>query len=159
MIFVTVGTSSWDFTRLIKEMDQISEEIDEEVIMQIGSNKYEPKNSKFFKITSEKEIEELYENARIIVAHAGIGAIISARRHNKPIIIVPRRKDFKEHFDDHQIDTARELEKEGIVKVIWDLMELKKVLKENHADTIIKKNKHLIISLRGYINNLDSLKG
>jgi UDP-N-acetylglucosamine transferase subunit ALG13 len=122
MIFVTVGTSSWDFTRLIKEMDRIAGMIDEEVIMQISDIKYEPKNAKYFRFVSNERIEELYEDARVVVSHAGVGCIISALKHNKPNIVVPRRKKYAEHFDDHQLEIAKELEKEGKVKVVWNII-------------------------------------
>ena len=48
MIFVTTGTHSQGFDRLIQKMDEIAGKINEEVIMQIGSAKYKPKNAKFF---------------------------------------------------------------------------------------------------------------
>ena len=38
MIFVTVGTTPYDFSRLIKEMDKIAVNIEEDVIMQIGES-------------------------------------------------------------------------------------------------------------------------
>jgi UDP-N-acetylglucosamine transferase subunit ALG13 len=155
MIFVTVGTSSWNFTRLIKEMDHIAEEINEEVIIQIGYDKYEPKNAKYFRTTTKEEMERLYESARIIVSHAGIGAIISAIKHNKPIIVIPRRMEYGEHFDNHQVDIARELEREGIVKVVWDIKEIGKVLRDETINYEFRKNKRLVITLREYIKSLE----
>ena len=155
MIFVTVGTSSWNFTRLIKEMDRIAEEVNEEVIIQIGYDKYEPKNAKYFRTTTKEEMERLYESTRIIVSHAGIGAIISAIKHNKPIIVIPRRMEYGEHFDNHQVDTARELEREGIVKVVWDIEEIGKVLRDETINYEFRKDKRLVIALREYIKSLE----
>jgi len=155
MIFVTVGTSSWNFTRLIKEMDRIAEEVNEEVIIQIGYDKYEPKNAKYFRTTTKEEMERLYESTRIIVSHAGIGAIISAIKHNKPIIVIPRRMEYGEHFDNHQVDTARELEREGIVKVVWDIEGIGKVLRDETINYEFRKDKRLVIALREYIKSLE----
>jgi len=155
MIFVTVGTSSWNFTRLIKEMDRIAEEVNEEVIIQIGYDKYEPKNAKYFRTTTKEEMERLYESARIIVSHAGIGTIISAIKHNKPIIVIPRRMEYGENFDNHQVDTARELEREGIVKVVWDIEEIGKVLRDETINYEFRKDKRLVIALREYIKSLE----
>ena len=42
MIFVTVGTHDQGFKRLVKKMDEIAGQIDEEVVMQIGSTDYKP---------------------------------------------------------------------------------------------------------------------
>lgn len=155
MIFVTVGTSSWNFTRLIKEMDRIAEEVNEEVIIQIGYDKYEPKNAKYFRTTTKEEMERLYESARIIVSHAGIGTIISAIKHNKPIIVIPRRMEYGENFDNHQVDTARELEREGIVKVVWDIEGIGKVLRDETINYEFRKDKRLVIALREYIKSLE----
>lgn len=153
MIFGAVGTNSWDFTRLIKELDNISHEIDEKVIIQIGNNVYTPKNAEYFSFISKNEIEKIYENSRVIVSHAGIGIILSAIRYNKPIIIIPRMKKYGEHFDDHQSDTAKKLEEEGI-QVVWDIKELKSILTENDLKNSFKKNNDLINNLKSYINTL-----
>ena len=159
MIFVTVGTNSWDFTRLIKEMDRIAGKIDEEVIMQISHIEYEPKNAKYFRFASNEEIEELYKNARVVVSHAGVGCIISALKHAKPNIVVPRRKEYGEHFDDHQLGIAKELEKEGKVKVVWDIEKLEEILNSANDDSItVKKDRRLVAALRDYINNLEKSK-
>jgi UDP-N-acetylglucosamine transferase subunit ALG13 len=159
MIFVTVGTNSWDFTRLIKEMDRIAGKIDEEVIMQISHIEYKPKNAKYFSFASNEEIEELYKNARVVVSHAGVGCIISTLKHNKPIIVVPRRKEYGEHFDDHQVDIARELEREGKISVVWDVRELGEALNGVNEDfAIVKKDRKLVLALRDYINNVEKSK-
>ena len=157
MIFVTVGTSSWDFTRLIKEMDRIAGNLDEVVIMQISEIKYEPTNTKYFRFTSNEEIEELYKKARIVVSHAGIGCIVTALGHDKIPIVVPRQKRFGEHIDDHQIGTAKELEKEGKIKVVYNIENLENTLKEmnlNHEK--INKDKRLTLALKKYITTLEN---
>ena len=160
LIFVTIGMTSWDFSRLIKEMDRIAGKVDEEVIMQISDSNYEPKNVKYFRFTSNEEIEELYENARVVVSHAGVGCIISALKHNKPNIVVPRRKEYGEHIDDHQVDIAKELEREGKVRVMWDVEELEEALNGVDMDFApVKKDRKLVLALRDYINNLEGLKG
>jgi len=154
MIFVTVGTSSWDFTRLIKEMDRIAGKIDEEVVMQIAGIEYLPKNARYFRFVSKEKIEELYKNARVVVSHAGVGCIISALKHNKPIIVVPRRKRYGELFDDHQIDIAKELEKEEKIKVVWNIKDLEKALYAVNHSINTKKDRKLVSMLNRYINDL-----
>ena len=155
MIFVTVGTSSWDFSRLLKEMDNIAGKIDEEVIMQISNIKYKPRNAKYFRFNSKEEIERLYKNARVVVIHAGVGSIISALRHSKVIIVVPRRKEYGELFDNHQLDIAKELERDSIIKVVWDLEKLETILKNSeNCSPYSPKNNKLIYELRYFINNI-----
>ncbi|GAB4315562.1 MAG: hypothetical protein Kow0019_15760 [Methanobacteriaceae archaeon] len=154
MIFGLVGTNSWDFTRLIKELDMIASETDEEVVLQIGNNKIRPKYAEYFNFKSKREIEAFYKRSRVIVAHAGIGILLSAIRYKKPIIIVPRMKKYGEHFDDHQIDTAKQLEKEGIT-VLWDITKLKSFLINQNLKNYFKKNNDLIYNLKNYIKNYE----
>src|SRR6185503_3524674 len=43
----------------------------------------------------------------LVVAHAGMGSVITAGEHGKPIVLLPRRAGLGEHTNDHQVDTAR----------------------------------------------------
>ena len=67
MIFVTVGTSSWKFDRLLIEMDRIASFLTEEIIMQVGESDFVPKNCKYFKFLPKSEIDRFYDEARVIV--------------------------------------------------------------------------------------------
>lgn len=157
MILVITGTSSWDFSRLIKEMDRIAGKTDEEIVMQISDTRYEPKNAKFFRFVSEEEFESLFQKARLIISHAGIGSIISTFRHKKPLILVPRRKKFYEHFDDHQTDIAGELEKENKCIVVWDIQNLEMMLNVNQFPKIdTNKECSLIVNLKNYLEKIEA---
>lgn len=156
MIFVTVGTSSWDFTRLIKEMDRIAGMIDEGVVMQISDTQYLPQNAKYFRFTSDEEYKRLFESARVIVSHAGVGTIITALHYNKPIIVVPRRKVYGEHVDDHQIEITRELEQEGKIIALYDINGLESALREiDRTPASTSRDKEMVNRLKEYLNNLD----
>lgn len=155
MIFVTIGTM-YGYPRLINEMDNIARDIDEEVIMQIGETTYEPNNAKYFRFCSREEMSDIIEKSRIVVCHAGVGSIMSAIEHAKPVIVIPRRKEYNEVIDDHQLEIARELEKDGIVKAVYDLKELKNILNVpiNFYGTLEKENL-LSMKLREYLNQLN----
>jgi len=116
LIFVTVGGMR-AFDRLIREMDRIACELDEQVIMQIGSTDYEPQNCAYSRFISRSDMERLCADARVIVAHAGTGSILTALEHSRPIVLVPRLKKFGEAFDDHQLEIARQLEAQGVAVV------------------------------------------
>ena len=155
MILVIIGMM-YKFERLIKEMDKIAGRTDEEVIMQIGETAYEPKNATYFKFASREEMDGLYEAAKVVVCHAGVGSIFTALDHGKPVIAVPRRKKYGEHVDDHQLEIARELEKEGRITVVCDVDELEKVLRTitNPAHVGSERTK-LVNALKGYIRGLE----
>lgn len=139
-------------------MDNIAKKNDEEVIIQTGHINYKIQTAKHFKFLSGEEFTKIYESARLIVSHAGIGSIITALRNNKPFIIVPRMKKYGEHLDDHQLEIAGEIEKEGIATVVYDLKNLEKLIKivnaysrrrfNNEKTILIKKLRRHLIELK-----------
>jgi len=155
MIFVTIGTPSQGFPRLIKKMDEIAGKIDEKIIMQIGYEKYKPKNAEYFDFLEDFEkIIELNKLARIVVCHGGIGGIITALQQGTPVIAVPRLKKYNEENDDHQLETVEALKKEWMIKVVYEVEELDQFINNPDINKIkIKANKDLTNFLRDYINN------
>jgi UDP-N-acetylglucosamine transferase subunit ALG13 len=147
----------YKFERLIKEMDEIAGRTDEEVIMQIGETAYEPKNATYFKFASREEMDGLYEAARVVVCHAGVGSIFTALDHGKPVIAVPRRKKYGEHVDDHQLEIARELEKEGAIIAIYNISDLEKALHSIGANPVHigSERMRLVNALRDYVRELE----
>lgn len=156
MIFVTVGVM-YGFDRLVKEMDEIAGRIAEAVVMQIGETTYKPKNARYFRFTSNEEIDRLYEDARVVVCHAGVGSIVTALEHGKPVIAVPRRKKYGEHVDDHQLEIARELEKEGAIIAIYNISDLEKALHSIGANPVHigSGRTRLVNALRDYVRELE----
>lgn len=123
MIFVTIGTQL-AFPRLIKAMAALAPQLGEEVIAQIG-----PDNGSYAGITchetlSPAEYSALFSRARVVVAHAGIGTVLSAKSQGKPLVVMPRRHALGEHRNDHQLATARQLEGLTGIHVAWDAADL-----------------------------------
>lgn len=157
MIFVTVGGTNFDFSRLVREMDRISKNIDERVIIQSGGSKYVPKFAEHFRFKSREEIDNYYKKSRVVVAHAGMGTIITALKHKKPIIIVPRRGKYNELIDDHQMDVAKKLDQEGIGIVVYDVNDLEDALKnaDKHKMKMVSERDTLVKNLKNYLATLD----
>jgi len=132
LIFVTIGTmvKVLEFTRLIKKMDEVAGRLDEEVVMQIGSVRYEPQNAKYFSHTTYQESLSYFRNASLVVGHGGSGTILNALKFHVPIVVVPRSQRFGEHFDDHQIELAERLVGNELIKVVYDIEELELAVKE-----------------------------
>jgi len=129
LIFITVGTAR-DFSRLIKKVDEIANRLNDKIIMQKGETKYVPKNCYYFDYTDRNEFENYIKKANIVITHAGAGTIIDCLKNKKPTIIVPRRKKYNEHRNDHQMDIARELEREGKLLVCYDVKNLESKIEE-----------------------------
>ncbi len=111
MIFVTVGNDFRGFDRLLKEMDEMAPLIPNEILIQTGYSRYDPKNAKHFDFISMNQALEYIRNSELVVSHAGIGTIILCKKYGIPILILPRRKAYNEHMNDHQLEIARALEK------------------------------------------------
>jgi len=108
MIFVTTGTQL-PFPRLIGAMERLAPELGERVVAQIGPDTGDYPALEVAGHLSPDRFEALVAEARVIVAHAGIGTILSARRHGKPLIVMARRHDLGEHRNDHQMATLAAL--------------------------------------------------
>ncbi len=133
MIFVTVGTHEQPFDRLMKAIDKIAANINEEVIVQYGYSSYIPQNCKSTKMISSQQMEQYSKDARIIITHGGPGSIMLALVNNKRPIVVPRQKQFGEHVNDHQVDFTKHLEKEGTIIPVYDIDTLAKCI-SNYND-------------------------
>lgn len=110
MIFVTVG-SLFPFDRLVRLVDEIAPTMPEQQFFaQIFTGAYEPVNMPYARLVTRREFTERMADAEMIVAHAGMGSVISAMEMGKPVILVPRVFEWGEHTTDHQMATARWLE-------------------------------------------------
>lgn len=126
MIFLTVGNWHKGFNRLVKAMDDLKgcHVITEEIIAQIGPGSYKPKYFTAMAFCSTDDFVSNIKAARVVVTHAGVGAISQAAKLKKPVIVVPRKASLGEHFDDHQFSTAKVFETEGKVLVAYEISEL-----------------------------------
>lgn len=124
MIFVTVG-AQMPFDRLVKTVDQWAREHGRnDVFAQIGSTDYRPTNMQWTPFLSTDEFKQRYEAAKVIVAHAGTGSIITALQMGKPILIMPRRANLRETRNDHQVATSEQFRRFESVVVALDEKEL-----------------------------------
>lgn len=139
MIFVTTGTQA-PFNRLVKAMDDIAASLNgEEVIVQAFGVDFETKNVKIVGFLDPSEYTQIFDRARLIVSHAGIGSILSALTKGKPIIVMPRKADLNEHRDNHQYDTTKNMATLGYVPVAYDEEELRTVVTSMLASLIEKE--------------------
>lgn len=113
MIFVTVGTHEQPFDRLLKCIDKMVEErrINDKVIIQKGYTDYEPKHCESYKLISYDDMQKYIKEADIIVTHGGPASFIAPLVIGKIPIVVPRRKDYNEHVNNHQLEFSKEVEK------------------------------------------------
>lgn len=154
MIFVATGTQL-AFPRLIGAMDAMAPGLDEPVIAQVGPDTEPRRHIETHARLHPDRFEELFGSARVVVAHAGVGSILLAKRLQRPLIIVPRRHDMGEHRNDHQLATAREVEGAPGLRVAWDIADLPGMVKlANPAPaepSLSSQAESLIARLRDFI--------
>jgi len=120
MIFVTVG-AQMAFDRLIRTMDEwAGSHYGADVFAQIGPSNYHPRFIKATKFIDPPAFRKIVETSNLVIAHAGMGSIITALELGKPIIVMPRRGDLKETRNDHQVATANHLARGARVVVALD---------------------------------------
>ena len=127
MIFLTVGTQL-AFPRLARAMNDYAAKHDEQVIAPVGGDDAELPKLDVRHMLPPDEFVDIFRRARVVVAHAGIGTILSARRYNRPLVIVPRRHALGEHRNDHQLATAQALVGLSGLHVAWEIEDLPKLL-------------------------------
>ncbi|GGK01683.1 beta-1,4-galactosyltransferase [Lentibacillus kapialis] len=115
MILVVLGTHELPFTRLLNEVERLKTDgiIQEDVIVQHGHTAYQSDNLILKPFVSFEEMDLLYEQARLIITHAGTGSIIMGLRKAKHVIACPRLSKYGEHNDDHQLQIVSALAGQG----------------------------------------------
>ena len=145
MIFVTVGTHEQQFNRLVEYMDKWSEGHDEEVVIQTGFSTYEPKHCQWKRVFPYDEMIRNVAEAKIVITHGGPSSFIMPLQKGKVPIVVPRKHEFDEHVNDHQVDFCRKIvERHGNIIVIEDVKELDETLM--NYDKIVSYVKKGLIS-------------
>lgn len=108
MILVTVGMQL-GFDRLIKAIDELAPSLGMPVTAQTGRGSYVARNITTVESIAPARFDELIKETRLLVAHAGIGTVLTAQRFGKPLVLFPRRASFGEHRNDHQLATVAQL--------------------------------------------------
>jgi UDP-N-acetylglucosamine transferase subunit ALG13 len=105
VIFVTVG-SMFPFDRMIRAMDAWAEQEGGEVVAQLGEGRFAPRHMAWVRRLDRPDYAAAIARARLVVAHAGVGSVVSAGEAGRPIVVLPRRAALGEHTSDHQVETV-----------------------------------------------------
>ena len=162
MIFATIGNDHRDFKRMINLLKLLANELPkEEFIIQSGHStipKKVPKNFKNYKFITRKEFENNLLKARFVITHAGAGTLLQCFEKNIFPLVLPRRVEFKEHVNNHQLDILNEFNDQNLCLNIenlefYKLLEFLKIEKG-----LLKKNfkleKKLLRKLKESINQV-----
>lgn len=144
MIFVTVGTQL-PFDRLTRAIDEWAglRGRGEEVFAQVGPIEWRPKHMRWSPFITAEEFQRRTREARMIVAHAGMGSIITALELGKPILVMPRRASLGEHRNEHQMATASHFQALGRIAVALDEQQLLEKLDHVSAPSAVDRIAHI----------------
>jgi UDP-N-acetylglucosamine transferase subunit ALG13 len=124
MIFATVGTQL-PFDRLISALDAwAGRNPHVEVFAQLGRGRHLPQNMQWARDIGPAEFRARMAECSTVVAHAGMGSIISAIELGKRVIVMPRRASLGEHRNDHQLATAEHFSHLRGLAIVHDAREL-----------------------------------
>lgn len=157
MIFVTVG-AQMPFDRLVRTVDEWAARAGRaDVFAQIGPTDWRPGHVSWERFLEPAAFRARVAQATVIVAHAGMGSIITALEAGKPILVMPRRGDLRETRNDHQVATALRFRDLGRIAVAMDEDELRGRLDELKAMTPGERlgaaaSPQLIERVRSFIN-------
>ena len=142
MIFVPVGTHEQPINRLVKKVDDLVAHgnIKEKVIIQTGFSTYNANHCEAHKMMSFDEMQQALKDARIVITHGGPSSFIEALQFGKVPIVVPRRQEYNEHVNDHQVDFTKLIEKRmNNIIPVYDIDQLSETIK-NYEDIVKNKN-------------------
>ena len=128
MIFLTVGTQL-PFDRLVRCVDEwAGAHPSVPIFGQIGPASYQPRHFAAVDFLPPSEVDYYFQTSDLIVAHAGMGTILSSLVLRKPLVILPRRQALGEHRSDHQMTTALWLRRELQLNTAFECDELAAML-------------------------------
>ena len=132
MILVMLGTQNNSFHRLLEEIDNLIKKgvIKEKVIVQAGYTEYKTTNKqmKILKLMPLDELEDLIEQADLIITHGGVGSITLSLKRGKKVIAVPRLHEYHEHVNNHQKESVQTYDEKGYIVGVQDVKELQEAL-------------------------------
>lgn len=123
-ILVTVGTTRFD--ALVEEAKLLKTD---DVFIQHANPKLESDIQNG--VTFANDIQRYYQQADLIICHAGAGTVYHLLELGKKLIVVP---NF-ERIDKHQSDLATYVEKQGYGLVAWEV---------SHLANLVEKSKDFV---------------
>jgi beta-1,4-N-acetylglucosaminyltransferase len=132
-IFVTVGTRSEQYVRLIKAVEDLKKKgvITNNIKVQAGYTLYESNFMEIFDFGSQQEIDNLIYNSAYIITQESAGIVTKCLKMKKKFIVMPRNYSYGElpSKSDMEEDLQYKLEEMGYTKVVNNAEQLETAIK------------------------------
>ena len=137
--FVSIGTGTQSFARLLDKIAAIADALPQPVIVQHGNTPFVCAKTQKFTFVDQEKFESLLADCSLFITHGGGGSVFAALRHGKKPVVVPRLKAFDEHVDDHQIAFVEEMARQEWIHPSRDVSALPQAIAAAIADPMLKK--------------------
>lgn len=165
MIFVTVGNATQGFRRLLDAADKAAQSGvfgNEPVFLQTGNNpNFRSSHCQQEAFLQMERFEEMLRTSSLIISHGGAGTLLQVLRAGKVPIVMPRRRRYREHVDDHQVELVKSLAAEGRLIPAYEPEDLPAAIEQARAqkvNTLPASTSQLIDLLAEAISDLDRQK-
>ncbi len=117
-VVVTLGTQpGFGFRRALEALTRVLPEIctpSASILWQIGSTDASGLPIKGVGVVPADDLEQAVDDADLVISHSGVGTALMVLEHGKCPVLLPRRRRFREHTDDHQALVADELARRNL---------------------------------------------
>lgn len=160
LLFATVG-ATLPFERLTQLVLEGKRQgwTPEDIVLQVGQGSETFPAMDGVKVVDElgfDEIQQLLARADIVVCHGGTGSIITAKRQHCRVIVIPRRFELGEHYDNHQQEITDSFVQRGLVHSASDAASFREALEQTRSvkpTAMTTDYSELIASLRALLPN------
>lgn len=118
--FVSVGNAHQPFDRMLEMVKQVIRTLPQPVTVQRGHTHFECDECEVVDFISMDSFLSKISETELVIIHAGAGSVIHAVAAGKVPVVVPRRAKLNEHIDEHQVDFAVALAREGKAVAVLD---------------------------------------
>lgn len=112
---VTVGTDHHRFDRLVTWVDSWAASHPTVPVLIQRGEAGEPDHAESVPLLPHPDLVAAMAAADVVVAQGGPAAIADARAAGRLPVVVPRRREFGEHVDDHQVGFVASMARQGLV--------------------------------------------
>lgn len=130
MVFVTVGNATQPFPRLLEAVQRLIEGGTlKNVVIQAGHTAFRSNVCEVVPFFPVPAFERYLAEAELVITHGGCTQLHVVRLGRKPVVM-PRRRRYGEHVNDHQLQLVEVLASEGYVQPAFEAATLEVAIAE-----------------------------
>ncbi len=111
--FVTVGNARQPFTRLLDAVSKHAASLPQPVVVQYGHTPFKDERCECVQFVGMEDFIHHIKTADLLIMHGGLGSAINALQAHKKPVVMPRRVEYGEHINNHQVEFVQLLAKDG----------------------------------------------